>query len=319
MSAIEARLSRRDLVKSGFAAAIGISLTGFRGGAMPPVQRRPATKPIPSTGEAVPVIGLGTGSSFSGAAGEPSEHDRLRETLRRFSGLGGTVVDTAPNYGRAEAVLGTLLNELSLRESIFFASKVADVHDRQAGAAQARETAERAGPAPIDLLQVHNLVSWRAQLPLLFDLKAEGVTRYVGVTTYRDEQYDEVETILRGHPVDFVQVDYSIDNRGVEERVLPLARDRGVAVITNMPFGAGRLFGSVRNRPTPAFLGEYGATTWAQFFLRWIVSHESVTASIPATANPEHVEDNVRAAYPPLPSQARRDEMAARFTRWLDV
>lgn len=312
-------LTRRDALRLGALGGTAALLPGWRQGIDPP-SASPVTKPIPSTGEPLAVIGLGTGNSFSRAARDPGQHERLARVLRTFVTAGGALVDTAPNYGLAEPVLGSLLSAHDLRRSVFAATKLADVDGRTEGVEQARASAERLGPGPIDLLQVHNLVDWRTQLPLLRDLQQEGAVRYVGATIYRDDQYEELIRMLRGPMgLDFIQVDYTINNRGAEDRVIPLAADSGTAVIVNMPFAAGRLFGAVEGREIPSWIQDYGAQTWAQFFLRWIISHPSVNVAIPATSNPAHVRENVEAGVGPLPDPSERHEMARRFQEWLDA
>lgn len=319
MSETGRSMTRREILGLAATAGVGLALPDMLAGRSSNVALEPqlVRKPIPSSGERVPVVGLGTASSFSRAAGDIGAHPRLRETLRKFGELGATVVDTAPNYGESEQVLGTILRDLGLSDAVFFATKIAGSGGREDGIAQARESMRRAHPGAVDLNQVHNLVDRRTRLPLLRELKEEGAVRYVGVTGYRDEQYGELEAVLRTENLDFVQVDYSIDNRSAEERILPLAGDRGVGVIANMPFGNGRLFQLVGDGTRPAWLDEFGAASWAQFFLRWIVSHPGVTVAIPATTNPTHLEDNVAAGRGRLPSPQERPEMAARFRAWV--
>jgi aryl-alcohol dehydrogenase-like predicted oxidoreductase len=209
-------------------------------------------KAIPSTGERVPAMGMGTASSFSGAARTPAEHAELREVLRLFTDLGGTVIDTAPTYGSSEEVMGGLIREIGNADKIFVATKISRVQGREAGLAQVRQSEERLAPGNIDLNQVHNLGDWQTQLALLRELKQEGRVRYVGITTSSDRQYDALEQIIRTEELDFVQFDYAIDNRNAEEALIPICRDRGFATLINGPFGRTRLFRRVGERPVPS-------------------------------------------------------------------
>jgi len=270
-------------------------------------------KAIPSTGESIPVVGLGTAGSFSRAARDPNQHENLRKLLSTFVELGAKVIDTAPNYGQSEEILNRLLQELGLGDNVFLATKIAGVRGRDAGLAQAKESLDLAQTESMDLVQVHNLVDWKTQLPLLHKLKSQNLIRYVGVTTFRDDQYGDLETIMKSTSVDFVQVDYAINNRGIEDRILPLAADRGIAVIANMPFGAGRLFRAVAGVEVPNWLNLFGADTWAQFFIRWIISHQQITVTIPSTSKISHLQDNMAAGRGQMPTPDQRIEMYERF------
>jgi diketogulonate reductase-like aldo/keto reductase len=263
---------------------------------------------IPSSRETLPVIGLGTWQTFdvgAGAAREP-----VRQVLRRFVELGGRVVDSSPMYGRAESVVGDLAGELALRDRLFVATKVW-TSGRDAGMAQMEESLRRLRAARLDLMQVHNLVDWQTHLRTLADWKRAGRVRYVGVTHYTAGAYGELEQVMKSAPLDFVQLNYSVVEREAERRLLPLAADRGLAVLVNRPFAEGALFRRVRGQTLPAWAAEAGCRSWAQLFLKWIVAHPAVTCVIPATSRPEHLEDNMQAGMGPLPDRAVRDRIAA--------
>lgn len=269
------------------------------------------TKPIPSTGERLPVIGIGTARRYD-VAGSEAELAPLREVVRNFTRLGGKLIDTAPGYGNAEPVVGNLVAQVGNRNQLFVATKVG--RGRQgvpAGRAEMEQSLKQLKVDKVDLMQVHNLNGVDQMLPVLREWKEAGRTRYIGVTATSENQYSEVERLLRTERMDFVQVDYAIDNREVEQRVLPLAQERGVAVLTALPFGRGRVFEKFGNQPVPAWAQELGIRTWAQFALKYIVSHPAVTVAIPGTAKMEYLTDNLGAARGPMPDAAARRRMAA--------
>jgi aryl-alcohol dehydrogenase-like predicted oxidoreductase len=259
-------------------------------------------KKIPSSGEALPIIGLGTARRYE----RPGPG--LRETLARFGALGGAVIDTAPVYGQAETVVGDLLQELELRPGLFLATKVS-TSGREAGVQQIERSFRQLRTAAIDLIAVHNLRDTDAQLATLRELKAQGRIRYVGITTSSDRQYADFERTMRRERLDFIQVDYALDNRGAGERILPLAAERGIAVMANLPFGRGRLFDAVRGKALPAWAAEFDCASWPQFFLKYIVSHPAVTCAVPGMARPQYVEDNLGAARGRLPDAGLRRRM----------
>lgn len=263
---------------------------------------QPLRRRVPSTGELLPVIGLGTARRYDQAS------PVLRETLERFSGSGGRVIDTAPSYGRAEAVVGAIVEEAGMRDRLFLATKVG-AEGRQAGRAQIEESFRRLRTPRIDLVAVHNLRDVDTQLATLRELKGEGRIRYVGITTSFDSQYADFERVMQRERLDFIQVDYALDDRGAAERILPLALERGMAAMINLPFGRGRLFGAVQGRPLPEWAADIGCTSWAQLFLKYIVSHEAVVCAIPGTATPEYALDNAAAARGPMPDAAERRRM----------
>jgi len=266
---------------------------------------RMSTRPIPSTGEALPVVGIGTWQTFD-VGHAPADRGPLAEVLRLFLEAGGKVVDSSPMYGRAEEVSGDLIAALGARDRAFLATKVW-TQGREAGIAQMRNSMRlmRAGPT-IDLIQVHNLVDWRTHLATLRAWKDAGTVRYIGITHYTESAFDELARIMREESIDFVQLPYSVGVRGAEDRLLPLAAERGVAVIVNRPFEGGDLFRSVRRHPLPALAAELDCTSWAQLFLKFILAHPAVSCVIPGTGKVEHLIDNVGAGHGRLPDSAQR-------------
>lgn len=297
--------SRRTLL--GLLAA-GAAVSGAAGAPAAPVM---LARRIPSDGAPLPAVGLGTWQTFDvGAA--PAERAPLREVLRRFVALGGRVVDSSPMYGEAESVVGDLTAELGLHASLFVATKVW-THGRQAGVAQMERSAQRLRAGRLDLLQVHNLVDWQTHLRTLRDWKAAGRVCYIGVTHYTASAYGELERVMRTEPLDFVQLNYSLAEREAENRLLPLASERGIAVLVNRPYAEGALFRRVKGLPLPPWAAELDCQSWGQFFLKWILAHPAVTCVIPATSKPEHLADNMGAGTGALPDPAARARMAAHF------
>jgi aryl-alcohol dehydrogenase-like predicted oxidoreductase len=243
------------------------------------------------------------------AARTPEEHAAIREVVRRFTAQGGRFIDTSPSYGSSEQVLGELARDVGNVGDILWATKISGANGREAGLAQVARSEERLAPGKVFLNQVHNLGNWQVQLPLLRELKQAGRIRYVGVTTTSDGSYAEAARILRTETVDFVQLDYAIDNRGVEDELFPIARDRGIATMAALPFGRARLFARVAGRALPDFAQEFGAVTWAQFFLKWLLSNPDMTVVIPGTSNPDNMLDNMGAGRGPLPDAAMRRRM----------
>jgi diketogulonate reductase-like aldo/keto reductase len=302
----DARLTRRAALR--LMAAAAAAGPASAGAASPMLQR-----PIPSSGEAIPAIGLGTWRTFD-VGGSPAERAPLEEVLQRFVALGGQVVDSSPMYGAAESVLGDLGAALAVTDRLFLATKVW-TSGREAGVAQMEQSFQRLRVRRLDLMQVHNLLDWRTHLRALRAWKQAGRIRYLGVTHYTASAYDELERVLRSEPLDFVQVNYSLGEREAERRILPLARERGIAVLVNRPFSEGGLFRRVRGQALPAWAAEVGCTSWAQIFLKWILAHPAVTCVIPATSRPQHVLDNMTAGTGALPDAATRDRMAALVAR----
>jgi aryl-alcohol dehydrogenase-like predicted oxidoreductase len=296
-------MNRRQFTAAGCAAAL--SLAGSR---MPSAQ--PAsliTRKIPSTGEAIPVIGVGTARRYE-AVKTAEDLAPLRDTLREFAARGGMVIDASPTYGTAETVVGTLTDELKIRDRLFLATKVS-IMGRDAGRAQIEQSFKNLKTAKIDLIAVHNLRDTTVQLTTLRELKAAGRIRYVGITTSFENQYKDFEDTVRRETLDFIQIDYAIDNRNADERIIPLARDRGMAVMINLPFGRGRLFNAVQGRALPDWAAEFDCKSWAQFFLKYIVAHDGVTCAAPGMAQAKYVADNLAAAQGRLPDAALRKRM----------
>lgn len=264
-------------------------------------------KPIPSSGEPIPAIGLGTARRYEDVK---TDEDLLplRDTFAAFVAAGGSVVDTSPTYGTAEAVTGRLAAELGIRDRLFLATKVS-ITGKEAGQAQIEASFKALRTNRIDLVAVHNLRDTAVHLATLRDLQAAGRIRYTGVTTSFENQHDALADLMAREKLDFVQVDYALDNRGAERRILPLARDKGIAVMLNLPFGRGRLFRAVLDKPLPPWTAEFDCTTWPQFFLKYLVSHPAVTCPAPGMAKPEYVADNLVAARGHLPDAATRRRM----------
>jgi diketogulonate reductase-like aldo/keto reductase len=299
------KLSRRTLLAS-LAAAGGAALLGPR---VAFAQAALLTKPIPSTGEALPLIGLGSWITFN-VGDDPVARDACAEVMEAFFADGGRMIDSSPMYGSAQSVIGYGLNKLGYPPSLFSADKVW-TSSGEDGPAQIEDSRTHWGVPRFDLLQVHNLVAWEEHLATLFAMKAEGKLRYVGITTSHGRRHREFEAIMRKHPLDFVQLTYNVLDREVERRLLPLAREKGIAVIANRPFQQGVLIRSLEGQPLPAWAAEIGTRNWAEFLLKFIVSHPAVTCAIPATSKVAHVRENMGAARAPLPDEATRRRMVA--------
>lgn len=267
----------------------------------------PVTKPIPSTGERLPVVGLGSWITFN-VGDDPDLRDECAAVMRAFFREGGRLIDSSPMYGSSQEVIGYGLARIGLPTTLFAADKVW-ISSGSRGPAQIEESRAHWGVRRFDLLQVHNLLDWEEHLATLFAMKAEGRVRYVGITTSEGRRHPEVEKIMASRPIDFVQITYNILDRDVEERILPLARERGIAVIANRPFRQGALIRDVEGRALPAWASEIGAGSWAQFLLKFIVSHPAVVCAIPATSKVAHVVENVLAATGPLPDEGTRRRM----------
>jgi aryl-alcohol dehydrogenase-like predicted oxidoreductase len=267
-------------------------------------------RPIPSSGELLPAIGMGTSGSFEVSSGGP-EYQALKEVLKRFFAGGATLIDTAPTYSNAEDNLGPLLAEGGYLKQAFIATKLSGVTGRDAGLKQFNETLRRLNTDNVQLLQVHNLRDWKTQLDVARELKRQGKVKYVGVTHYVDSAHDELADIVEAAKPDFLQINHSVTNRGIEERVLPLAKSLGVAVLTNRNFNDGALFRQVAGKSLPGWAAEAGITSWAQMFLKYSLSHPAVTAVIPATGKPDRQSDNLKAGFGPLLTPAQRKELIA--------
>lgn len=274
-------------------------------------QNAASRKTIPSTGETLPAIGMGTWLTFDVGADRRLRAQRT-EVLETFFRLGGAVVDSSPMYGSSQSVVGAALERIGKPQAIFSADKVW-VNGGENGPPQIAQTHTRWGVDKLDLLQVHNLVSWRAHLETLFAMKAEGRLRYVGVTSYAGLRYDDIERIMESHPLDFIQITYNLADREAEQRLLPLAQEKGVAVIANRPFREGGLINAVMRHPLPDMAAEIGAANWAQFLLKFIISHPAITVAIPATRRIDHMQENMGALSGPIPDIAFRQQMIDAF------
>lgn len=290
----------------GIAAGAGLLVAGH-GAAQTGVrmhQRR-----IPSSSEMLPVVGVGTWRTFDVGA-KPEDRTPLAEVLRLLFAAGGSVIDTSPMYGSAEAVVGDLLSAAAARSKAFIATKVWTT-GRDRGITQMRNSMRLLETDRIDLMQIHNLVDWRAHLPTLRAWKAEGRIRYLGITHYTQSAHDELESVMRSEKWDFVQINYALDDRAVERRLLPLAAERGIAVIVNQPFGGGGLLRRLMSRKLPDWAGEVGATSWAQILLKFVLANPTVTCVVPGTGKPEHMADNLQAGFGVYPDAALLKKMIA--------
>jgi diketogulonate reductase-like aldo/keto reductase len=270
------------------------------------------TRAIPRSGERIPAIGLGTWQTFD-VGKSASERAPLVEVLRRFFAAGGRVIDSSPMYGRAEEVVGEVLAELGALDTPFRATKVWTTGKKEGLEQMERSRRRMRADAthPMDLMQVHNLQDWKTHLPVLRDWKREGVIRYLGITHYDRGSFGELERLMRTEELDFVQLPYSVGDRGAEKRLLPTAIDTRTAVLVMTPFESGGLFRQVKGKPLPAWAAELDCASWAQLFLKFLLGHPAVTCPIPATSNPDHVADNLRAGLGALPDEAMREKIAA--------
>lgn len=297
--------TRREFLGASLALTVSATSIGGRADAASADMLR---RPIPATGEMLPVIGMGTSGSFEVKPNSP-EHRALPEVLQRFFAGGATLIDTAPTYSNAEDILGPLLTQANLRKSAFIATKLSRVTGREAGLRQFNDTLQRLQTDRVELLQVHNLVDWKTQLALARELKEQGKVKYVGVTHYVESAQDELADVVQASRPDFLQINYSVTRRGAERRVFPIAQQLGVAVLANRNFDDGALFAKVAGKQLPGWAAEVGATSWAQLFLKFALSHAAVTVVIPATGKPERQSDNLRAGYGPMLNAAQRTEL----------
>lgn len=305
--------TRRELLK--YTAAAGVTLSLQPKALLAAGDAGMLKRPIPSTGEMLPMMGLGSSATFSRAAGT-GEVEGLREVLRTLVEHGGSVFDTAPSYGDSEEVAGELVNDLGVAGKMFWATKLNVVPrgsrgsaDPGAARAQIATSFERIGTPKIDLIQVHNLADIPTQLGILKELKEKGQVRYIGTTSTDPDGYDYLAEVMRKEPLDFIGVDYAVDNLASAQTILPLAADRGIAVLVYLPFGRTRLWNRTAGRNLPQWVEEFGIASWAQFFLKFVAAHPSVTAITPATSNPQHMLDNIGGAIGRLPDAATQKRM----------
>ncbi|WP_419814480.1 aldo/keto reductase [Glacieibacterium sp.] len=309
------QLTRNEMLRlmAGAAATCALS-SSVRGAVVPAdgqtegakVASQMLKRPIPSSGELLPVVGLGTYINFD-VAPRSAEYARLPAVLDALFASGGTVIDSSPMYGRAEATTGELLAGTKARKP-FLATKVW-TSGREAGIQQMTQSMRLLRTERIDLMQIHNLLDWRTHMPTLRAWKAAGRIRYLGITHYSPSAYAEVEAVMRSEKLDFLQINYALDDRAAEARLLPLARERGIAVICNSPFGGGGLLRRLRGTPLPGFARELGATNWAQLALKFLLAEPAVTCVIPGTGNPTYMAENAAAGSGPLPNAQQRREL----------
>ncbi len=305
-------LNRRQMLQ--LAAALPLLSAGSLRAADPATAPAAAlnTRPIPSSGERLPVIGMGTSQTFDVAA-SPEALAELGAVLQAFFAAGGKVIDSSPMYGEAESRVGDILRSLSPRPPVFAATKVWTT-GREEGIAQMQTSAERMAVDRFDLIAIHNLQDWRTHLATLKQWKAEGKVRYIGITTSHGRNHEELLDIMRREPLDFVQFSYNMEDRVAEQALLPLAQERGIATMINRPYQRGSLFAKTREQALPEVAGELGCSSWGQFFLKWILGHPAVTNVIPATSRVHHMQDNMQANFGPLPDGRQRAEMLRVFT-----
>ena len=299
------RLTRRKILKLG-AGAGALTATGTLPLSAFANTDELVERKIPSSGETVPIIGLGT--NRYGVGDDAAAREPLLASLARFAELGGTLVDTAPSYRSSEIVLGDLISKLGIRDQLFIATKI-DKETMHESEAQMRASLNRLQVERVDLMQIHNLRGWQDNIRLLRAWKESEQTRYTGITTSRSAQYAELEVIIAEHELDFLQLNYSLEQREAADRLLPLAADRGMAVIINRAFGGGRIFEAVGDRPVPDWAREFDCNSWAQFLLKYALSHPAATLAIPGMTKVHHVDDNMQAGRGRMPDAAQRKAM----------
>lgn len=300
-------INRREFTKAGLGA---VTLASLGGSAIAgPEQLIKGV--IPKTGEEVPIIGLGT--NRYGVGTSVDERAPLKAALARFHELGGTLIDTAPMYRTSESVLGELLADLGIRDDMFIATKADEKDGGDATDAQMQESARRLKTDKFDLMQVHNLIGWRTALPVMRDWKAAGKIRYVGITTSRSDQYGDFERVMNEEELDFIQINYSLGQRTAADRILPLAAEKGLAVIINRAFHGGRLFKAVEGQSLPEWVKDFGCDSWAQLFLKYAIGHPAATLSIPGMTKLRHVDDNWATGHGRLPNAAERARIESYF------
>ena len=305
------KLTRREVIKLSAGAGAYLAIHPHSATGWPTPQDEVVTKPIPTSGERIPVIGIGTRDYRTGVSGEVMA--QFRGTLAAFVEAGGTVVDTSTNYGRgtSETVLGDILAEQGATDDVFWATKV-DREDREEGIGRMENSFEQLQTDVIDLMQVHNLRGTATQLATMREWRADGRIRYIGVTASSSRAFDRMIRTIESEALDFVQINYSIADRGSADRILPMCREKGIATLINLPFGRGRTFEAVGETPLPDWASEWSAS-WGQFFLKYVVSHPAVTAAIPGTTKPHHAVDNMGACRGWMPDAAMRSQMETFF------
>ena len=266
------------------------------------------TRKIPASGEDLPVVGLGTWRTFD-VGDSSTERAPLSEVLKILTRQGGSVIDSSPMYGRSEGVVGDLTSQLGITSRLFMATKVW-TSGKQAGIEQMETSMDRMKKSPMDLMQIHNLVDWKTHVRTLTDWKEAGKIRYIGITHYIESAYENMGRIMKNYPIDFIQLNYSVTSRAAEKSILPLAKDKGIAVLINRPYEGGSLFGKTRGKPLPGWAADFDCQSWGQFFLKFILSNDAVTCVIPGTSKPHHMADNLGAGTGVLPDHRMRERMA---------
>ncbi|MFT5129918.1 MAG: diketogulonate reductase-like aldo/keto reductase [Gammaproteobacteria bacterium] len=299
-------ITRRNALKL---MGAGLASIGFSPPAFSAREILAVTKKIPSSGETLPVIGMGTWRTFNVGSDEVLR-DARTQVLKAFFDAGAGMVDNSPMYGSAREVLGYALNKIGIPDSLFSAEKIY-TQDGGATRSQTAESAEQWGVQTFDLMQVHNLVSWQSHLATLREMKKQGLIRYIGITTSHGRRHDDMEKIMKAGDLDFVQLTYNLTHRGVEKRILPVAVDQGIAIIANRPFDGGALVKGLKSRkaPLPDWAGEIDCKTWADFLLKFIVSHPAITCAIPATSKVAHMQENMAAGHARMPDEKTRQRM----------
>jgi diketogulonate reductase-like aldo/keto reductase len=308
------KVTRRQVIAASASAGaymgLGMSLIAEGSEPAPATASTIINKPIPGSGEMLPVIGLGTNRWV--AAGNKSAIAELRATLGAFNEMGGRVIDTAPSYRSSEKALGQLIAELGIRDAFFLATKV-DRNQKEEGLARMLDSLDKLGTSTVDLMQIHNLRGAEAQIKTMLSWQQEGRIRYIGITTSSTSQFADMELLMKTMPLDFIQLNYSLRDRDAEERLLPLALEKGIAVMVNRPFSHGRLFDAFNKAALPEWATDIDCVSWAQFCLKYVVSHPAVTCTIPGTTKEIHVRDNMGANYGRLPDKTIRRQQEALF------
>nr|WP_029132786.1 aldo/keto reductase [Sedimenticola selenatireducens] len=299
-------MNRRRFIQAATSLTAALLLPGTTA-----AQPQTIRKAIPSSGELLPVIGLGTSRTFE-AGGSSALLMQLQEVMQAFFDMGGGMIDSSPMYGSAQRVIGQLLPRMTGDRNLFAATKVW-TDGRDSGIRQMEDSRQQWGIQRFDLMQIHNLVDWETHLETLQQMKADGAIRYLGITTSHGRYHSALQDILQRHSFDFVQLTYNLGNREAESRLLPIARERGIAVIANRPFQRGSLFRRVKGKPLPAWAAEFDCASWGQFFLKFTVSHPTITCAIPATTKLKHLQDNMLAGRGRLPSAEQRKQMIDYF------
>ena len=303
------KLSRRSLLKWSMATSTSALLPNlFEFSNMITPLQKINTRPIPSSGEQLPIVGIGTWQTFD-VGNNLTQRTELKKVLQAFVELGGQVMDSSPMYGTSEKVVGDLAADLGILDQLFMATKVW-TSGKSAGIAQMQDSMRKMRRQPMDLMQVHNLLDVKTHLQTLQKWKAEGKIRYIGITHYLDNRHDEMAELIKKYPIDFIQINYSIQSRHAEKRLFPTAKDKGVAVLVNRPYEGGQLFRKTKNVTLPSWTKDYDINSWGQYFLKFILSHPAITCVIPGTSKLTHLQDNMGAGVGKLPNEKGREKLA---------